>query len=239
MPMVYRWLKFAQFRLLPPACMWCGQPGLPGLDLCSGCRGDLPLNQPACRRCALPLPASATGLCGRCLRAPPPFDRALALLRYQRPAPQWVQALKFGGRLEYARLLGELLADAVAAQLATTPDVIIPVPLHPARQRRRGFNQALELARPVARRLGVPIDTVHCRRLRATAAQAELGARQRRRNVRNAFAVDAALPARRVAIVDDVVTTGHTVGELARALRARGVTFIEVWSVARAAPPAS
>lgn len=233
--MVYNWLNRIQFRLLPPTCLLCGQPGLSGLDLCAGCHRDLPHNRPACRRCAAPLPEPTAALCGQCLQVPPPFDRALALLRYSSPTPHWIQALKFNGRLEYARLLGELLAEVVGTELLIAPDVILPVPLHPARQRRRGFNQALELARPVARHLGLPIDTRHCRRQRATAAQAELGARERRRNVRNAFRIDEGLQAKRVAIVDDVVTTGHTVGELARALRRQGVQFIEVWSAARAA----
>ena len=134
-------------------------------------------------------------------------------------------------------MLGELLADALEAAQVPRPEMLVPVPLHPHRLRTRGYNQALELARPVARRLALPLQVRAARRQRDTAAQSGLGAVARRRNVRGAFAVDAAVAGRRVALVDDVVTTGHTVRELARAVVAAGAERVEVWCLARAPRP--
>jgi ComF family protein len=144
--------------------------------------------------------------------------------------------MKFQGRLNLIRLLGQLLADALVAEARSPdwawPDVIIPVPLHAQRLRQRGYNQALELARLVGRRIGVPVDVTRCRRTRPTQAQSELEERQRLVNIRGAFAVTAPLP-QHVAILDDVVTTGATVAELARTLRRSGCGRVDVWTLAR------
>ncbi|NIR60176.1 MAG: ComF family protein [Gammaproteobacteria bacterium] len=178
--------------------------------------------------------APHAALCGRCLRRPPPFERALAVFRYASPLDELVKALKFHGRLAHARLLGELLAAAAAGLPGPLPQGLIPVPLHRTRLAERGFNQALEIARPVARALDIPLAPGAARRLRPTAAQTGLEPRQRRANVRGAFAIARLPPVRHVAIVDDVMTTGHTAAELARALRRTGVRRVEVWCVARA-----
>lgn len=135
-------------------------------------------------------------------------------------------------RYPAAKVLGELMAGYFAG-LATRPELLIPVPLHPQRYAERGFNQALELARPIARRLDVPMDWSNCVRMRATPHQTGQDARARRANLKGAFAVSGTLQARHVAIVDDVVTTGATVSELARVLRRAGVERVEVWSAAR------
>jgi ComF family protein len=153
--------------------------------------------------------------------------------RYAAPLDRLIPALKFGGKLAHARLLGELLAEELAASGARRPELILPVPLHARRLRERGYNQALELARPVARALGLPLETRACTRLRATAAQSGLDLKARRANLRGAFAVPA-LGVKHVAVLDDVVTSGSTVAELARALARAGVERVDVWAVARA-----
>lgn len=233
--MVYNWILSVQYALYPPRCLLCGARGDGQRDLCAGCAAGLPRAARACPVCALPLPAEAAETpCGRCQRHPPPFAAMRAALLYAPPVDRLVQGLKFGGRLSHARLLGELLAEHLAGCVGPRPELLVPVPLHPRRQRARGFNQALELARPVARQLGLELVPAACRRRRDTAAQSDLDAATRRRNVRGAFAVDAAVAGRRVALLDDVVTTGHTVGALARALAAAGAARVEVWCVARA-----
>ncbi len=116
------------------------------------------------------------------------------------------------------------------------PELIVPVPLHPLRQRERGFNQASELARPISQRLNVQFDARLCRRIRATADQTELDARARRRNVRRAFEVSGSIRLRHVAVLDDVLTTGSTANEMARALKRAGVETVEIWAAARAQP---
>jgi ComF family protein len=221
--------------LLPPTCLLCGAPGEDGLDLCAGCAADLPRNAPCCPRCALPLaaPLPAGTLCGACQRRPPPFERCIAPLRYQDPVPYLVAAAKFRGRLNAARLLGLLLARALEEGAIERPEVLIPVPLHRARLAERGYNQALEMARPVARALALPLDIACCTRAIATAPQTGLDERARRRNIHGAFAALTPLPWGRVAVLDDVVTTGSTVAELARVLRRAGANRVEVWAVAR------
>lgn len=222
-------------HLLPPTCILCGAPGADGLDLCRGCRADLPFNTDHCARCALPLGGGRglNAVCGACQRRPPTFDRCIAPLRYQGPVPALVAMAKFRGRLNAARLLAELLAGAMFADGAALPEVLLPVPLHRKRLRERGYNQALELARTAGGALGLPVDSVAVARTLSTAPQAGLDEGARRRNIRGAFATVGPLPWRHVAIVDDVVTTGSTVAELARVLGAAGVARVDVWAVAR------
>jgi len=232
----YPWTQNILAALYPATCVLCGAPGQGELDLCPGCYADLPHNPHGCPRCALPLPPAVPpgALCGACQRRPPPFDRCIAPLLYAGVVPYLVTGLKFRGRLVQGRLLGALLAAGVAREATreAPPGRIIPVPLHPARMRERGFNQALEIARGPARRLGLPIDSASCVRMLATAPQSGLEAKARRRNLRGAFAVGGRLP-ECVALVDDVVTTGTTVGELARVLKRAGVRRVEVWAAAR------
>lgn len=233
--MVNDWLRHARDWLLPSSCLLCGGGAEEGLELCSACTADLPRNSPGCRRCALPLPGiTEDRLCGRCLQSPPPFERVLSPFLYRPPLDHLIHALKFRRRLPAARLLGTHLADWVEARLTTPPELIVPVPLHSGRLFERGFNQALELARPVARRLGITVEPGLCRRLRPAARQSSLRAAARRDNVRGAFSVAGRLDARHVAIVDDVLTTGQTAGELTRVLRQAGAERVEVWVCARA-----
>ena len=221
--------------LFPPTCVLCGAPGAGERDLCVGCAAELPYNRYACARCALPFsaPLTADTLCGSCQRRPPPFGRVLAALRYETPLPTLMGAVKFRGRLNHARLLGQLLAEAVQGRPSAAPQVLIPVPLHPERLAWRGFNQSLEIARVVAHALDLPIDTRCCRRVLHTPPQTGLDEAARRRNMRGAFAAQTPLPWRRIAILDDVVTTGSTVSELALVLLRAGAESVEVWAVAR------
>ena len=232
--MVYQWRKKLQHWLFPPTCLLCGMPGEGDRDLCQGCRNELPVNAVACGRCGMPLGTETASLCGQCQQHPPVFDRTCVPLLYQSPVDFLIKELKFHNRLAAARLLGEWLGEAVENRGGRQPEWLIPVPLHPARLRERGFNQALELTRPVARRLHIPILADSVRRVRSTAPQSGLNAKTRPTNVRGAFIVNRPLHARHVAIVDDVITTGSTVSELARVLRTAGVEEIEVWACARA-----
>jgi len=230
--MVYNWLRPALSVLLPHHCRLCGASGQADRDLCRGCQRDLPYLETACERCGLALAPDSPPLCGRCLRRPPPFDRVIAPLRYAAPADTLIHEFKFRGRLASGRLLADLMADALHPQ--PRPQLLLPVPLHPRRLRERGFNQANELARQLGRRLGIPCDSKLLQRLRDTPAQHDLPAKQRRGNIRRAFALNGALHARHVAVIDDVMTTGHTVGEIARVLRRAGARRVEIWVAARA-----
>ncbi|MBK8183711.1 MAG: ComF family protein [Candidatus Competibacteraceae bacterium] len=223
-----------QKALLPPLCLLCGAAGTDHRDLCAGCAGDLPLNSPACRCCALPLLAEQGPICGHCLSRPPSFDHAFAPFLYKSPVDYLIVGLKFNHRLSHARLLGELLAEALVARREAPPDCIVPVPLHPRRLRERGFNQALELCRAPARRFQIPLLGEGLKRIRHTTPQTKLNAQQRRTNLVKAFILSDPLKGKRVALVDDVITTASTVTECARVLRAGGAAEIEIWAIARA-----
>lgn len=158
----------------------------------------------------------------------------MAAVAYRFPADALIQACKYGGDLIAARALGELLADAVGGEPA--PDLIVPMPLHPNRLRERGFNQALEIARPVASRTGAPLSANACERVTDTPPQASLPWKEREKNIRGAFACAADLSGKRIALVDDVMTTGHTLNEAARILRRAGAARVECWVVARTLP---
>lgn len=227
--------KRVQQWLLPLRCLLCGAAGAHGIDLCADCVAELPRNNVCCARCALPLAAAAT-LCGECQRRPPAWDAAWAPFRYAWPLDRLESRYKFGRDLAAGKVLTTLwLAEPRPIGM---PDLILPVPLHQGRLRQRGYNQALELARPLARALGVPIQHAALQRLRATPAQTELDAVDRRHNVRGAFTLRTGiqLPPH-VAIVDDVMTTGATLAECARVLRRAGVRRVDVWAMARAPSP--
>ncbi len=234
--MVYHWLLD---RLLPERCALCAAPAAPG-GLCPGCRRDLPWLAHACPRCARPLPPGApSGPCGACQRQPPALDACIAALAYELPVDRMVQLLKFHGRLDLAPVLGRLLAEALAERRPPWPwpDLLLPVPLHRRRLHQRGYNQALEIARPLARRWHLALAPQRVRRCRPTPPQSGLDARARRVNLRGAFRVQGRLDGLNLALVDDVMTTGSTLDALARALRRRGARRVEAWVCARTPPP--
>ena len=230
-----RWLTRA---LWPANCILCGGAGDGDIDLCRDCAADLPRNESACAVCAEALPAAASGgpsVCGPCLREPPPFCSSLVPFRFAYPMDHLVRGLKFRNELPCGRVLGQLFADCLLARSEPLPEAIVPVPLAPRRYRQRGYNQASELALAIRRAAGVAVKSDVAIRQRETAEQAGLDRKARRRNVTGAFAAVAPLDARHVAILDDVVTTGSTVRELAKVLRQAGAQRIEVWGIARTA----
>ncbi len=236
--MVYSWLQSLESWVFPPVCVVCGGAGFAAeepLDLCAECYREMPQIRRPCRRCSAPLPHAESnyGLCGKCISNPPVCASSCAPFIYAEPVAGLVRRLKFNGDLVCGRTLGLLLADILANRAIDTPEILIPVPLHASRHRLRGFNQALEIARPVAKQLRLPLDTRSCRRVRATGEQTGLNAQMRRRNVKGAFDVRPLGPIKHVAIVDDVITTGSTAEALCHALLSAGVERVDVWAVAR------
>ena len=202
--------------LFPPRCCLCGFPGASlDLDLCCFCQADLPWDE-----------ERVPGL--------------ITALRFEAPVDEMIRRLKYSGVIANARVLGVLLAQAVRERGEALPRLLVPVPLHAARLRERGFNQALAIARYAGRSLGIAHARYAVRRVRDTPSQTGLGRSARRENLRGAFALAGAGAHRRlvsaahVALVDDVVTTGSTVQELQTLLLASGVARVDVWSVARA-----
>lgn len=223
-------LRRLHARLSRP-CLLCGvHAGAP--IVCAECGTDfLPAARARCARCALPLPAAAA-LCGRCVREAPHFDATLALADYAPPLDGVIVALKFGHRLELAAALGTLLA-ARARALDLNGTLLAPVPLAFERQSERGFNQALEIARAVACELNRPLAAGLLLRVKHAPPQEALDRAARRRNVRGAFAVAGAVAGRHVLVVDDVMTSGATLDEIARVLKAAGAARVTNLVVAR------
>ena len=219
--------------LLPGACALCGASGADA-GLCAGCRADLPL-LPAqhCPVCATP---NSGSVCGACLAAPPAFDRVVAAYVYAFPVDAMIQALKYRGQLAFAPVLAQALSERVSlAGAAPRPELLLPMPLAAERLRERGFNQAMELARIVAGGSGGALDAAVCRRVRNTVPQALLPWKQRAANIRRAFVCDGDVAGKRVAVVDDVLTSGATMNEIAATLKRRGAVEVSAYVVARAA----
>ena len=215
--------------LLPRECFLCAAAS--GSDfLCAACFHNLPrLTGERCPVCALPTPAAA--ICGACLKKPPQFDATQAVFRYEFPVDRLVHALKYAHRLAGAHFLGEVLALQAPGAL---PDMVLPVPLAPQRLAERGFNQALEIARPLAAQLGLKPETRHVRRHIDTTPQASLPWKERAKNIRHAFACDIDLSGLAILVIDDVMTTGATLNELAGTLKAHGAARVENLVLARA-----
>jgi ComF family protein len=186
-----------------------------------------------CARCAVPLPAAGT--CGQCLRHAPHFDDALAAFEYRFPLDRLVQRFKYAGDLAIGKWLASRLAERVRG--AARPDLIVAVPLTSARLRGRGFNQAVIVAKTVAREIDANHAVNALARLRDTEPQPGLTRAERRANLRDAFACALRFDGEHVALVDDVVTTGATADEIARVLKRAGAGRVSVWSVARTPDP--
>ncbi len=222
--------------LYPEVCLCCGGRGEDGLDLCRQCRERLPWIAHACKRCACPLPDADAETCGACSDRDMYFDRAVTPFLLDKFIQEAIYKFKSNAKLNYGGLLARLLAQHVRQRRMETPDLLVPVPLHPRRLRWRGFNQALEISRILSKIVRCSVSFGDVRRIRETLAQRRLSAPQREANVKNAFALQtskSSFSGKRVAIIDDVMTTGSTANEVAKCLRRAGAKEIHVWVVAR------
>lgn len=220
-------------QLMPgQPCVLCGHMSRDGL-WCAACDAALPyMEMPRCPACALPTPSGE--VCGHCLRQPPSFTRTTAVFGYAFPLAQLIQAMKYGEQLALAHAFAAKLAQRIGR--GDLPDCVIPMPLHPAKLRERGYNQSLLLARPIARRFGLELLPHSCERIRDTAPQSSLPWKERKKNMRNAFRCKMDLTGKHVALVDDVLTTGASLNALAEAVKQRGAVGVEAWVVARTLP---
>ncbi len=230
--------------LFPSRCLLCQKTVKPqaqslAIEICSECFQRLPHNKVSCIHCALPLPDDLADniLCGRCMKKPPAFDYAYSPLRYEDDVIRLMHQLKFSEKITCSRTFGEIMLPLLKTKVMqgnNKPDWLLPVPLHSARLRQRGFNQSIELARVISEKLNIAIEYDAVRRSRSTASQTGLDAKTRRKNINGAFSVKHKLKAKHVLIIDDVMTTGSTVNELAKTLKQNGVKYVGVLSFARA-----
>lgn len=216
-------------HVMPAACLVCAARAS-AANLCDGCRTELPyLSHEQCPSCGVPTLGSQR--CGACLAHPPAFDAVVVPCAYAFPLDRLIQRFKYTGSLPVAPLLADLMAEPIAQR--PRPDMMIPIPLSSERLRERGFNQSLELARLLSKRTGVPLAPDACIRVRHGAAQSALPWSERRANIRGAFGCTADLRGCTVAVIDDVLTSGATLDEIARTLKHRGATTVIGWVAAR------
>ncbi len=226
-------------HMLPSSCVLCGV--IDHDALCDACHAQYFIKlRHRCRRCAAALPDQAAGECGTCLRQIPAFNRTIVATDYAAPADQLVLALKFGGRLAIAPLFARLLRDVLSQEpldAANLPTLMTAVPLGAQRLKERGFNQALEIAKPLSELLGMTLAPRLIERLRDTRAQAQLHSSERRANMRSAFIVPSRAAAmvhgQHVCVVDDVITTGETLHEVAATLKRSGAVRVTNLVVSR------
>lgn len=224
-----RWgLNLLPGSLIPQSCQLCGQ--FAGhVPVCPHCAQDLP--RPPERHCPICMENTLHGeICGACQIRSPHFDQVLALYTYAFPVDRLIQQLKYSAQFSLARWWGKTLALHVPEQITR----IIPLPLHPQRLAERGFNQALEIARPLAHTLNRPLDFNSLRKTRMTLAQTELSLKIRKTNLNKAFECSTDLSGEHILLVDDVLTTGTTLNEAARTLKQRGCSRVTACVVARA-----
>ena len=219
--------------LLPGRCPLCATKTLSSAraGFCAECCELLPWILIGCKICGAEL--HTPGVCGKCQTNRPQYDRAIIPFAYRPPVAAQIKSLKYRDQLNYAAALGAMICRRARARPDALPDILTPIPLHRKRLRRRGCNQAFEIARVIGRELGVAVDHRPLARIKNTAPQAGLGHAARRSNVRGAFR--ATRPARHphIALVDDVVTSGSTVNAAARELKRAGVQTVSVWAAAK------
>ena len=222
---------------LPQACALCAAPTGTAL-ICAACAGLLPRVPQSCPRCALPSTQNSAQhgqVCGQCLADPPAFDRSQAAFVYAFPLDRLVQAFKYHGTLAFADWFAQAMLERRTGR--ADADVLIPVPLARGRQQERGFNQALEIAKPLSRWTGIPLLADAAIRVRDTPPQASLPWSERAQNIRGAFACDVVLTGKKVIVIDDVMTTGASLEEFAKTLKRAGAASVENWLIARTLPP--
>ena len=230
------WFSRLTWLLAPGRCVLCGLASHRQRDLCSVCEDDLPELPDPCPRCALPMAQGVTGLCAPCLLRPPRYLSLTAACSYEDPADLLVQALKFRGLRACARVMAEVMYERLSTT-ALPPDAwLLPVPLHPWRQWRRGFNQSALIAQELARLGGWRLLTRAVHRHRFTRSQSGLNRAGRRRNLVNAFKARSRRLPGQIIIIDDVVTTGTTLDALTHTMLRAGATEIHAWAFARTRP---
>ena len=227
--------------MLPSTCLFCGGICLFSIPICSPCLKGLPILAHSCEQCAEYLHPSLLSnnksrICGACLAYPPPFDHTFALFPYCFPIIEVITKLKFQHQLGYTKVLATLFIQRILQSWyknKSLPDLILPIPLHDKRLQHRGFNQAYEIAKPIAKAFMIPVDFTGVKRIKNTQAQSRLSSIDRQTNVANAFVAKRSYTGMTIAVIDDVMTTGYTITEFCRVIRQSGAKNIDVWCCAR------
>lgn len=226
-------LKCTIFKriIFKPSCLLCASPQANNHEACRACLNDLPWHpKTSCPQCGL---ASSGQLCGSCISSSPDFDATTSVFLYDYPIDAMMQRYKYGNMLNLGHTFGQLLSEKLSLE---NIDLIIPMPMHPTRLKERGFNQALEIAKVLTKNCKDKLDYKNVERQTLTPPQASLPLKERVKNIKGAFKVEADLTGKKIAIVDDVMTTGASLNELAKTLKKAGASHVECWVIARTLP---
>ena len=226
-------LKHTIFKriIFKPSCLLCASPQANNHTACRACLNDLPWHpKTSCPQCGL---ASSGQLCGSCISSSPDFDATTSVFLYDYPIDAMMQRYKYGNMLNLGHTFGQLLSEKLSLE---NIDLIIPMPMHPTRLKERGFNQALEIAKVLTKNCKDKLDYKNVERQTLTPPQASLPLKERVKNIKGAFKVEAGLTGKKIAIVDDVMTTGASLNELAKTLKKAGASHVECWVIARTLP---
>ena len=233
-PALRKWLDTLADTVLPWRCVVCGmachRPGI-----CAPCKQGLPWNLRACTQCALPMDKLDDSLCGSCLAKAPVFDAVVSPLLFKFPVNRLIHQFKFNRNLAAGGVFGSMLAEHLVASKTPCPDLLVAVPMHRFRLISRIMNPAFELTRQLGHVLDIPVSVHGLQRHRHTRTQTGLDAASRKRNLKGAFRWrGAGLKLQRIALVDDVMTTGSTITACTRELKRSGAQNVVAWTVARA-----
>jgi ComF family protein len=234
-------LKFKQIlskSLIEQSCLLCASTHHNEHGICQPCFIALPWHKlPQCPQCGLQTQISGS-ICGNCLSYTPDFDATHTLFTYDFPVDRLLQHYKYNNSLHLSHTFAQLLYENKLKRLSGIDkiDLIIPMPMHPTRLKERGFNQALEIARILSKRTHIKLDYSLCKRSKHTPPQASLPLKERIKNIRDAFDCQQNVDGLNIAIVDDVMTTGASLNELAKTLKQAGATHVECWAIARTLP---
>jgi ComF family protein len=232
-------LKFKHIfnAILQQACILCASHKGGEHGLCSACQQSLPWHSaPKCPQCGL---LSDGQICGHCLQSAPSFDATRAFFSYEYPLDRLLQHYKYKESLHLADTFASLFIKHLFNDCPinqTQTDLIMPMPMHNERLKQRGFNQALEIARLISKHRQIKLDFTSCQRIRLTPPQASLPLKERIKNIRGVFQCDTNLQGLNIALVDDVMTSGASLNELAKTLKQAGAAHVECWVIARTLP---
>jgi ComF family protein len=223
--------SITQLLRLPSICSLCSQHHLGSLAVCDACEPYFAIIGTSCRYCALPLPNSTYLVCGQCSIQKPAFDKVITAYRFEEPLRALLHEFKYEDGLYLCSFLAKLMLNAFVSEDART-QCLIPVPMHTSRLRERGFNQAVELTKLLAKAVDRPYDLNLCVKIKNSTPQARLNAKRRKQNLYGAFRTRPTTY-QHVTLIDDLLTTGSTAQELARSLKKNGIARVDVWCCAR------
>lgn len=223
--------SITQWWRLPAVCVLCHHYHYDKYAVCQTCTSFLVRIKHGCRTCRLPIDNPQVDQCGFCIKRKPAYDRVITAYSFEEPLRALLHEFKYRQALYLRTFMAQLMLDAKPPEIYQ-PDCLVPVPMHPKKLRERGFNQAAELTKILAKKLNLSLNLTLCEKTINTAAQVNLNGKHRNRNLQKAFTAKVS-HYQHVTLIDDLLTTGSTANALALTLKKQGVKRVDVWCLAR------